>query len=79
MFRRLVTVLLASLALNVAIYLVRQDYFSDVVPVAASEGPQVLWRFETAFLLSALQLIMIAVSVATAFFFVLLAVKNARA
>jgi len=51
---RLVALLVATAALGGGLFAVLHLYFSDVVAVASAEGPQSLWRFETAFVLTSL-------------------------
>lgn len=61
MLRRLVYLAIASLVM-VSSLTALLGYFSDVQPVASPE-PQSIWRFEAAFLLTAVQWIGIAVMV----------------
>ncbi len=59
MLRRLVYLVMAgTLVLAAATVILR--YFSDILPLASTE-PQSVWRFETAFLLTAAQWIALSV------------------
>ncbi len=78
MIRRLVFLLVTSLASYGGFYLIYRYYLSDILPVASSEGPQSLWRFETAFILTAIMWVSLAVAALTALSIVLLLVKRAR-
>jgi hypothetical protein len=60
---RPVALLAASAALSAGFFLILHLYFSDVVPVALAEVPQVLWRFETAFVVLSLAWIFAFVAV----------------
>ncbi len=53
-------------------------YFSDILPLASTE-PQSVWRFETAFLLTAAQWIALAVVAITAISIAILLMRSAKA
>jgi hypothetical protein len=53
-------------------------YFSDILPLASTE-PQSVWRFETAFLLTAAQWIALAVVAMTAISIAILLMRSAKA
>lgn len=76
MIRRLVYLLAASLASYGGLYLIYHRYLADIVPIASSDGPQSLWRFEAAFVVTAVMWILLAVSVLSAFSLGLLLVKR---
>lgn len=78
MIRRLVYLLVASLASYGGLYLIYQRYLADVVPIASSDGPQSLWRFEAAFVFTAVMWISLAVSVLSAFSIGLLLMRRTR-
>lgn len=76
MIRRLVYLLTASLASYGGLYLIYRRYLADIVPIASSDGPQSLWRFEAAFVVTAVMWMSLAVSVLSAFFLGLLLMKR---
>jgi hypothetical protein len=78
MIRRLVFLLATSLASYGGFYLIYLFYLSDIVPVASSEGPQSLWRFEAAFILTAVMWVSLAVAALAAIFIALLLVRQAQ-
>jgi hypothetical protein len=78
MIRRLVFLLVTSLASYGGFYLIYRVYLSDIVPVASSEGTQSLLRFETAFILTAIMWVSLAVAALTTIFIVLLLVRQAQ-
>ena len=77
MIRRLVFLLLTSLASYAGFYSIYQYYLSDIVPVASSEGPQSLWRFESAFILTAIMWVSLAVAALAAIFLAVLLTRQA--
>lgn len=78
MIRRLAYLLAASLASYGALFLIYQSYLADIVPIASSDGPQSLWRFEAAFVVTAIMWISLAVSVLAALSIGLLLVRRIR-
>ena len=76
MLRRLVYLLAAATAFLTAATVILR-YFSDILPLASTE-PQSVWRFETAFLLTAAQWTAIAVVAIAAVSIVVLLWKSAR-
>lgn len=78
MIRRLVFLLITSLASCSGFYLIYQYYLSDIVPVASSEGPQSLLRFEMAFIVTAVMWVSLAVAVLTAIFLGILLTRPAQ-
>lgn len=76
MMRRLVFLLVVSLASYAGFYLIYHFYLSDIVPVASSDGPQSLWRFETAFILTATMWVSLAVAALAAIFIVVLLTRQ---
>lgn len=76
MLRRLVYLLIGGTVLFAGITLVLR-YFSDILPLASTE-PQSIWRFETASLLTAAQLLALAVVAVTLVSIVKLLRKPAR-
>jgi hypothetical protein len=76
MLRRLVYLLLASTAFCIAITFVL-GFFSDILPLASTEEPQSIWRFETAFVLTAVQWIALCVAALSAISITILLWKNA--
>ncbi len=78
MMRRLVFLLLVSLASYAGFYLVYHYFLSDIVPVASSDEPQSLWRFETAFILTAIMWVSLAVAAFAAVFIAVLLTRPAQ-
>ena len=78
MTRRLVFLMLASFASYAGLSLIYQSYFSDIVPVASSEGAQSLWRFEAAFVLTAIMWISLAVALLATIFITVLLIQQIR-
>jgi hypothetical protein len=77
MLRRLVYLLLTSAAFYVGITLILR-FFADILPLASTEEPQSIWRFEMAFVLTAVQWITLAVAAITALATTVLLCDNAR-
>ena len=77
MLRRLVYLLLTSAAFYVGITLILR-FFADILPLASTEEPQSIWRFEMAFVLTAVQWITLAVAAITALATTVLHCDNAR-
>jgi hypothetical protein len=75
MLRRLVYVLLASTAVCIGITFIL-TFFSDILPLASTE-PQTVWRFETAFVLTAAQWITLCVAALAALSISVLLWRNA--
>ncbi len=78
MIRRLLLLLLTSFVSYGGFYLIYHYYLSDIVPVASSDGPQSLWRFEAAFVLTAVMWISLAVAALAFIFIAVLLVKQAQ-
>jgi hypothetical protein len=78
MIRRLVFLLVTSLAFYSAFHLIYGYYLSDIRPVASSEGPQSLLRFETAFVLTAIMWISLAIAMLTSISIIVLVVRRAQ-
>ena len=76
MLRRLVYLVVAG-ALVLAAVTVILHYFSDILPLASTE-PQSIWRFETAFLLTAAQWIALAVVALAVIAIIVLLLRSAR-
>lgn len=76
MLQRLVYLIAGSAAIVAVISFVLR-YFSDIGPVATPE-PQSVWRFETAFLLTATQWIALAVVALAAVSIIVLLFRSAR-
>lgn len=77
MLRRLVYLVVAgTLVLAVTTAILR--YFSDILPLASTE-PQSMWRFETAFLVTATQWVALAVVALAATAIIVLLLRSARA
>jgi hypothetical protein len=77
MLRRLIYLLLTSAAFYVGITLILR-FFADILPLASTEEPQSIWRFEMAFMLTAVQWITLAVAALTAVAITVLLCSNAR-
>jgi hypothetical protein len=77
MLRRLVYLLLTSAAFYVGITLILR-FFADILPLDSTEEPQSIWRFEMAFVLTAVQWITLAVAAITALATTVLLCDNAR-
>jgi hypothetical protein len=76
MLRRLVYLVVAATAFLAGVTVILR-YFSDILPLASTE-PQSVWRFETAFLLTAAQWIALAVVAIGAVSIVVLLWKSSR-
>ena len=76
MLRRLVYLVVASTAFLAGVTFILR-YFSDILPLATTE-PQSIWRFETAFLLTATQWIALAVVAIGSAWIVILLWRSAR-
>ncbi len=76
MLRRLVYLVVASTALLAGVTFVLH-YFSDILPLATTE-PQSIWRFEAAFLLTAMQWIALAVAAIGSVWILILLRRSAR-
>lgn len=77
MLQRLVYLAVGSTAVLIVVSFVLR-FLSDIVPVATPE-PQSIWRFEAAFLLTAMQWIAMAVVALSAISIVVLLLSSARA
>ena len=77
MLQRLVYLVVGGTAVAAGICFIL-GYFSDIGPVATPE-PQLVWRFEAAFLLTAAQWIALAVVALAAISIVVLLFRSARA
>ena len=77
MLRRLIYLLLTSAAFYCGITFILR-FFADILPVASTEEPQSIWRFEMAFVLTAVQCITLAVVGLTAVATTVLLCNNAR-
>ncbi|HEY1309404.1 MAG TPA: hypothetical protein VGF02_00520 [Pseudolabrys sp.] len=75
---RLACALIASAILTAGLFLAVRLYFSDILPVADSETPQLQWRFETAFVLTSLAWIGSFVTARSAIALVVLLYKQTR-
>jgi hypothetical protein len=76
MLRRLVYLVVAGTAFLAGVTVILR-YFSDILPLASTE-PQSVWRFEAAFLLTALQWTALAVVAIAAVSIVVLLWRSAR-
>jgi hypothetical protein len=77
MLRRLIYLLLTSAAFYFGITFILR-FFADILPLASTEVPQSIWRFEIAFVLTAVQWITLAVVALTALAITVLLCNNAR-
>jgi hypothetical protein len=77
MLRRLAYLAVGATACFAGITVILR-YFSDILPLASTE-PQSVWRFETAFLLTAAQWIALAVVAITAISIAILLMRSAKA
>ena len=77
MLRRLIYLLLTSAALYLGITFILR-FFADILPLASTEEPQSIWRFEMAFVLTAVQWITLAVVALAALAITILLCNNAR-
>jgi hypothetical protein len=76
MLRRLIYLLLTSAAVYFGITLMLR-LFADILPLASTEEPQSIWRFEMTFVLTAVQWITLAVVAITALATTVLLCDNA--
>ena len=77
MLRRFIYLLLTSAALYFGITFILR-FFADILPLASTGEPQSIWRFEMAFVLTAVQWITLAVVALTALAITVLVYNNAR-
>jgi hypothetical protein len=77
MLRRLTYLLLTSAAFYLGIT-VLLGFFSDILPLASTEEPQSIWRFEMAFVLTAVQWISLGVAALAAVAITILLCNNVR-